>query len=85
MGFKKSQSVSLLKPKNLLQLLPKSRGWDFKCQVVIGHTNVPADKGNILIGRTKLPIAIPIGHGRVPAGHTNISNRHSSWTHQSFN
>lgn len=49
------------------------------CLVVIGHTNVPTDKDNILIGCTKVPIAVPVGHGRVPIGYTNILSGSSSY------
>ena len=49
------------------------------CQVVIGHTNVPADKDNIRIGPTKVPIAVPIGHAGVLIGHTSIPSGHSTY------
>lgn len=47
--------------------------------VLIGHTHVPADEANNLIGRTKASIAPPVGHVDVPNGHTNIPRGHSSY------
>lgn len=71
------QKASLLNAKNLLCFHDfQNPSGCFNCQVVIGHTNVPVNEDNILIGCIKIPMAIPIGHARVLIGHTNIPSGH---------